>query len=519
MANELNLALGQTGQTVTARLIAAGAYVGNAIACNESPASSGYYTGSVPGGTAAGNYDVIFLNGSTVVGSGRLFWDGTAEIGLLELAARNWSNSVVGNRTITGGIISTVSDKTGYSLTQAFPANFANLAITAGGLVTAGTVSDKAGYSLSSTQTFNLTGSITGNLSGSVGSVSGAVGSVTGNVGGSVASVASAVTVGTNNDKSGYSLSSAGVQAIWDTLTSALTTVGSIGKRLADNLDATISSRSTYAGADTSGTTALLSRLTSVRAGYLDNLSAGAVALQSTVSALPSASTIATQVWGSATSGLTGVGTVGKLLTDQLDATISSRLASAGYTAPPSVSSIWSNVTRTLTEPVSISGTVAANVTQVAGNNVLGISDFKNDLTAINNAIAAIPTNPLLTNDSRLGNLDATISSRLASSAYTAPLSSTATQSAATAAIAAYGTAKVADVQVTVNPTPVTVNVSGQFEEIDRNLLQTLRALAEADESVTPTRYQKLAAGTNTVLLDKDVSDDGAGSINLVQRP
>ena len=38
-----------------------------------------------------------------------------------------------------------------------------------------------------------------------------------------------AVTVGTNNDKTGYSLSAAGVQAIWDALTSALTTVGSIG--------------------------------------------------------------------------------------------------------------------------------------------------------------------------------------------------------------------------------------------------------------------------------------------------
>mgnify|MGYP001569179185 CR=1 FL=1 len=38
----------------------------------------------------------------------------------------------------------------------------------------------------------------------------------------------------TNNDKTGYALSAAGVQAIWDALTSALTTVGSIGKKLAD---------------------------------------------------------------------------------------------------------------------------------------------------------------------------------------------------------------------------------------------------------------------------------------------
>lgn len=68
------------------------------------------------------------------------------------------------------------------------------------GAVTAGTVSDKTGYALSGTQAFNVTGNITGNLSGSVGSVTGAVGSVTGavgsvtgNVSGSVASVVGAV--------------------------------------------------------------------------------------------------------------------------------------------------------------------------------------------------------------------------------------------------------------------------------------------------------------------------------------
>ncbi len=67
--------------------------------------------------------------------------------------------------------------------------------------------------------TVAITGNITGNLSGSVGSLT------------------------TNNDKTGYALSSSGVQAIWDALTSALTTVGSIGKLLVDNINATISSR------------------------------------------------------------------------------------------------------------------------------------------------------------------------------------------------------------------------------------------------------------------------------------
>ena len=45
--------------------------------------------------------------------------------------------------------------------------------------------------------------------------------------------------------KTGYALSAAGVQAIWDALTSALTTVGSIGKKLADWVVGTID---TYTG-------------------------------------------------------------------------------------------------------------------------------------------------------------------------------------------------------------------------------------------------------------------------------
>jgi hypothetical protein len=55
---------------------------------------------------------------------------------------------------------------------------------------------------------------------------------------------------------------------------------------LGANLDATVSSRSTYAGGDTSGVTTLLTRLSSVRAGYLDNLSAGAVAQASNLATL-----------------------------------------------------------------------------------------------------------------------------------------------------------------------------------------------------------------------------------------
>lgn len=58
-----------------------------------------------------------------------------------------------------------------------------------------------------------------------------------------ITNVVTTTNLTTNNDKTGYSLSSAGIQAIWDALTSALTTVGSIGKRLVDYLTGDIYAR------------------------------------------------------------------------------------------------------------------------------------------------------------------------------------------------------------------------------------------------------------------------------------
>src|SRR3990172_8533252 len=74
-------------------------------------------------------------------------------------------------------------------------------------------------------QTMDIVGNITGNLSGSVGSVTGAVGSVT----------------------AGVTLAASAVQAIWDALTSALGTVGSVGKKLADWVIGTTQTGDTYA--------------------------------------------------------------------------------------------------------------------------------------------------------------------------------------------------------------------------------------------------------------------------------
>ena len=68
---------------------------------------------------------------------------------------------------------------------------------------------------------------------------------------GAVGSVTAGVTVTTNNDKTGYALTSAGVQAIWDALTSALTTAGSIGKFLVDNLSPLVSGTADAGGSTT----------------------------------------------------------------------------------------------------------------------------------------------------------------------------------------------------------------------------------------------------------------------------
>jgi hypothetical protein len=62
-----------------------------------------------------------------------------------------------------------------------------------------------------------------------------------------------------------------------------------------DNLDATVSSRSTYSGADTAGTTTLLARISAQRATNMDNLDAAISTRLATTAyaAAPSAATIA----------------------------------------------------------------------------------------------------------------------------------------------------------------------------------------------------------------------------------
>lgn len=177
----------------------------------------------------------------------------------------------------------------------------------------------KTGYTLTVTTGLgNQTADITGSLSGSVGSVTGAVGSVTGAVG----SVTAAVTVGTNNDKTGYGLSAAAVQAIWDALTTALTTAGSIGKKLADWVIGTTQTGDSFArlgapaGVSVSADIAAIKAETASIQTDTNDLqtqigTAGAGLTNITINAAS-----VDLIWDEPTAGHATAGTTGKALTD-----------------------------------------------------------------------------------------------------------------------------------------------------------------------------------------------------------
>ncbi len=319
--------------------------------------------------------------------------------------------------------VATNNDKTGYSLTQAFPTNFSSMAITAGGAVTAGTVSDKTGYSLSGTQSFNLTGNITGNLSGSVGSVTGAVGSVTGNVGGNVTG-----SIG--------SLTATAVQNIWDDATSSLTTVGSVGKLIVDNLNATVSSRSTLTDAQvwasatrtlTSGVNIVLAKGTGIT-GFND-ITANNVWSETLPGSYTStqagfklnAAGSAADPWSTTLPGAYTSGTAGFIIGNNLNAAVGSVAGN-----------VWTVGSRTLT--------AGTNIVLAKGTGITGF----NDITALS-VWDVLASTVSLTNSIGLQlktNIDATVSSRLASASYTAPLNTAGTAGAVwNALLASYGVA------------------------------------------------------------------------------
>lgn len=260
------------------------------------------------------------------------------------------------------------------------------------------------------------------------------------------------------------------------------------------NLDATVSSRSTYAGADTSGTTTLLSRLTSGRAANLDNLSTAppsagdiatavwAAASRTLTAAIDQSTTIAAAVWGYASGRTITGGSVDTLVNAptvpsaaaiasqvrtelatelaRLDAAISTRLASSSYTTPPTASAIAAAVNSALDRTgFSLTSAERQAIATAVEQSILNENDGQAILNAIVGAIGnqnidqvalvaairadlersggTLATRSTLTAAQvrtelapELSNLDATISSRLPSSGYTSPPSAASIASA-----------------------------------------------------------------------------------------
>ena len=176
------------------------------------------------------------------------------------------------------------------------------------------------------------------------------------------------VTVGTNSDKTGYALAVTPptAQQIWDSLTSALTTAGSVGKLVTDNINATIASRMatfTYTAPDNTSIGTILARTdvaTSTRASAADYTATRAGYLDAAVS-----SRLATTGLTSLQADVTAIKTP---VVANLDATVSSRLAAASYTSTSGITSLQADITAIKTSVnTNLDAKVSSRITSGVG--------------------------------------------------------------------------------------------------------------------------------------------------------
>lgn len=250
-------------------------------------------------------------------------------------------------------------------------------------------------------------------------------------------------------DKAGFALSTAGIQAVWDALTSALTTAGSIGKRLADYIDAAVSSRSTYAGGAVASVTAAVTVGTNNdKSGYslatapptaaqirseMDSNSTKLANLDATVS---SRSTLTAQgVWEYATRTLSGFGTlvsdIWSAATRTLSAfgfnvTASSVTDKTGYSLTSAYdaakTAAQAGEAMTLTAAYDAAKSAASQTSVNTVDTVVDAIKAQTDhLPASPASVGDIPTAASIrqemdANSTRLANLDASVSSRATAS-------------------------------------------------------------------------------------------------------
>jgi hypothetical protein len=223
-------------------------------------------------------------------------------------------------------------------------------------------------------------------------------------------------------------MSSTAALAVWHVPAVSITAANTIGLQLKTNVDAAISTRlsaSSYVAPDNTTIANIWSKVQN-----LSYTQQGSNYYVNTYTINPGSidyDQVAASVWSAATSSSYGDGSFGELVKTNIDAAISSRLASSGYTTPPTTaaiaSAVWTHPDRQLTQ---ISPSVAVGVWNVATTSLTGVGTIGQQLK--NNVDVAVSTRSTLTfsdvqsavsdigytaaRAAKLDYLDATISSR-----------------------------------------------------------------------------------------------------------
>jgi len=332
MANELNIALAKSGLTVTAQRYQAGAAVGSAISCPET-GSTGFYSGNMTG--TAGTYQVAFISASANVGSGSIVWDGTAEVASSAPSVVQIRQEMDSNSTKLANLDASVSSRLAdadYTAPTSAP--------------TAAAVASAVRTEL--TEISNLDATISSRLADADYTTPP-----------TAAQIATAVEGSLLNEADGSAVLNAIVGAIGNTNLSEVSIVAAVRadlERVGGKIDSIPTTAAPTAAANATAVWATASK--TITGGTVDTLTNSP--------SVPSAASIASATRTELTTEL-----------GRLDAAVSTRLASASYTAP------------------STAPTAEANA------------------SAVRTELAT-----------ELARVDAAVSTRLASSAYTAPANS-----------------------------------------------------------------------------------------------
>jgi hypothetical protein len=379
MANELNIALPTSGLTVTAQPYQSGSAVGSAISLTE-VGSTGFYSGTMTG--SAGTYQLAFISAGANVGSGSIVWSGTAEV---PASTFNPATDTVANvtlcattTTLTNAPTVPSAEDIASEVRSELATELANLDATVSSrLATSGYTAPTSAPSVADIRTElavelgRLDASVSSRLAGS--SYTAPPTPPT------AAEITSAVWAAA--DKTGYSLTSAERTAIAAAVESSILNEAD-GQAVLNAIVGAIGNQNLSEVSLVAAVRADLERA----GGKLDNIP--------TTSA-PSASTVAGAV-------RTELGTE----LGRIDAAISTRLASASYTAPTTPPTAAQNASAVRTELSTELGRVDAAVsTRLAASAYTAPAN--SDIAAVKAKTDNLPASPAATGDIPSANISA----------------------------------------------------------------------------------------------------------------